>query len=211
MLPNTPSAYVVLLPLTALLFGGCAMTPIAAVSYVPPPIGASWTQSITSTGSFGSGTSTNVFTRGERIWDGKSRISFDSKAGSILLNEQYSTVAFVAGDKPVLSWEPPHGWDWPLIAGKMWAHSHNFHNHTKGSIDPYVATDTIEEYEEVTVPAGTFKTFRIRSVEDNGYHSVTWFSPELGIAVKQSRARSQASPNGPGTMDMEIVSQTIRK
>ena len=204
--------YVVMAGLgTALLSAGCAMMEPKAERYVPPPIGATWTQSVKSTGSFGSGNGTYIVTLGERVWNGARMISMDSPAGSLLINDQGAFVAFVVGGKPVRSWDPPHNLDWPLIVGKKSVHAHRFTNHVAGSTEPYEASDTVEAYEDVTVGAGTFKAFRIRSVENNGFENLTWFSPELGIPVKQSRKRGITSPAGPGTQDMEVVSQSIRK
>jgi hypothetical protein len=197
--------------LAALLGSGCATVPPTAAQFVHPPIGTTWTQSITSTGSFGSGTTRVTITRGERAWNGARLVSLDSAQGSLLMTERGALVAYVAGDKPVRSWDPPHTWNWPLEVGKRSVHGHRFHDYVKGVVEPYVASDTVEAYEDVTVPAGTFKAFRIRSEEDNGFHSVTWFVPTLGFHVKQRRVRSAASHNGPGTQEMEVVALSVAK
>jgi hypothetical protein len=41
--------------------------------------------------------------------------------------------------------------------------------------------------------------------------NVVWFSPELGIFVKQNLRRTAKHPAGPGTRDSELVSHTITR
>jgi len=62
-----------------------------------------------------------------------------------------------------------------------------------------------------SVPAGTFKAFRVRSTDTLGNDNVVWFAPQLGIFVKQNLRRTDQSAQGAGTRDIELVSQTIRK
>ena len=69
----------------------------------------------------------------------------------------------------------------------------------------------VEAYEDVTVPAGTFKAFKVRTTDTMGNDNVVWFSPELGIFVKQNNRRTAQHAQGPGTRDIELVSQSIRR
>jgi hypothetical protein len=70
----------------------------------------------------------------------------------------------------------------------------------------YTSTSRVEAYEVLTlkalkVPAGT-----VTSTDTIGNDS-----PKLGIFVKQNNRRTGQHAQGPGTRDIEMVSQSIRK
>jgi hypothetical protein len=56
------------------------------------------------------------------------------------------------------------------------------------------------------VPAGTFKSFKVSTVTSLGEESLVWFSPELGIFVKQSLKRTGMHRQGAGTREIELLS-----
>ena len=68
---------------------------------------------------------------------------------------------------------------------------------------------TVEAYEEVTVPAGTFKTFRIRRTSPDDRY-VTWYEPILGLEVKRDWKRFATHPAGSGTHQMQMLSYNIK-
>jgi hypothetical protein len=80
----------------------------------------------------------------------------------------------------------------------------------KNQVFPFDATYKIEAYEDVTVPAGTFKAFKI-SFSSMGSQDLYWFVPEFGIFAKQSLRRTDKSGYGPGTREVELVFQSIKK
>lgn len=45
-------------------------------------------------------------------------------------------------------------------------------------------TDVVAAYENVVVPAGTFKAFKLTSSDTLGNENVTWFSPQLGLFIR---------------------------
>ena len=67
----------------------------------------------------------------------------------------------------------------------------------------------VEAYEEVTVPAGTFKTFRIRRTSPDDRY-VTWYEPILGLEVKRDWKRFATHPAGSGTHQMQMLSYNIK-
>ena len=83
--------------------------------------------------------------------------------------------------------------------------------HATNQTIPYQITQKVEAYEDITVPAGTFKAFKVSTSSTLGEENVNWFSPELGIFVKSINTRTAKSAAGPGTRETEIVSQTIKK
>ena len=178
--------------------------------YVAPPVGSSWTQSNRNTGSYGP-SSTSQITRAERNWEGKPVIAFIGARGAFLMDPEGGDVAFVGqDDKPLLRWEPHQNWDWPLQVGKTFTRDYRLIVGADRTI-PYTRTCAVKSVEDVSVPAGTFRAWKVECSNTLGVEDVLWFSPELGIFVKSSSKRSAANPFGAGTQEMELVSQTVKK
>jgi hypothetical protein len=110
-----------------------------------------------------------------------------------------------SGGKPVITWDPPLNWDWPLEVGRSWTREQRMTIHAANRTIPYVLTQTVEAYEDVTVPAGTFKAFKVSTVTSLGDENLIWFSPELGIFVKQSLKRTGQHAQGPGTREIQLL------
>lgn len=190
---------------------GCAMMAPTSESYVPPPLGSTWTTVYVSTGSYGSGSRSVDSKRGERMWNGSPVVTFESTAGTVISDAKGQWIGFYVGDKPMLLWDPPLGYQWPFQVGKTWTTSHRATNNFINKVVSFDLTVRVEAYEDVKVPAGTFKTFRIKSVDTVGNENTQWFSQELGIFVKQSLKRGANNPSGVGTQEAELTAQNIRK
>ena len=194
----------------AFVSSGCATAP-KAERYAAAPLGSTFTWTRANTGSFGSGTTQDITKVDDRMWEGKRVTAFVGRQGILLCTAEGTWPAMLGADgKPVISWDPPVGYDWPLEVGKTWTKSYRMTIHPKNQTIPYDSTSKIEAYEDVTVPAGTFKAFKVSSSSMLG-ESVMWFSPELGLFVKQSQKRTANAPLGPGTSEEELVSYTIAK
>jgi hypothetical protein len=164
------------------------------------------------TGSYGSGTVQVPFKRAERLWEGKVTTAFVAPQQVIVATSNGSWAAILSpDDKPILTYDPPIGYDWPLTVGKTWTKSYRMTVHANKQIFPFEATYKVEAYEDVTVPAGTFKAFKISSSTNTGSQDTYWFAPEVGLFVKQSLRRTDKSGYGPGTREVELVSQSIKK
>jgi hypothetical protein len=194
-----------------LVSGGCAlMAPNGA--YVAPPLGSTFTYETRNTGSFGSGTAKVTSKKAERIWQGKLIPATVSPQQVTLVNADGAWPAILAlDDKPMITYEPPIGYPFPLVVGKSSTGSYRMTVHAKSQIIPLVMTWKVEAYEEVTVPAGTFKAFKISSSDNFGTEGVAWFVPELGIQAKVLSTRTAKSPSGPGTRESVLISHTITK
>lgn len=195
----------------ALVSGGCAMMEPRSERYIAPPMGSTWVTARRDTGSYGSGSGQTSSKMGEQVWRGQKFNAYASQEQTLLAHPDGRWVAQVRGDTPLVTWDPPTAWQWPLHVGKKMTRKFTVTVHATKQTIPVEVTDTIEAYEDVTVPAGTFKAFRVRSVDNAGNDNVTWISPELGIFVKQSLRRTATHSQGPGTRDTEVVSQTIRR
>ena len=195
----------------ALTVGACAVMEPKAESYVAPPIGSRWVIATHNTGSYGAGDTTTALQRGERIWEGEKLVSIAFPGGAVLARPDGAWVAMVGRRRTMLSWNPPVNWDYPLEVGKTWTKSSSMTIHAAKRTIPYTYTGKVEAYEDVTVPAGTFKAFRVRATNTLGDDDTNWFSPKLGIIVKRHRVRTVKHARGPGTRDVELASQDIVK
>jgi hypothetical protein len=174
------------------LTGGCAMMEPKAERYVAPPLGSTWTTAQRNTGSFGSSDVQVQTTRGEQTWQGKQVVTFASSQATILANpDDGKWIAFLGPDgKPVVSFDPPTGFNWPLSVGKTWTNNIRLTMHAANRTIPYAAPCTVESYGDVTVPAGTFKAFKIACTTTLPTEETYWYSPEMGLIVKSSLKRA---------------------
>lgn len=193
----------------ALAAAGCAMmAPKGA--YVAPPLGSTFTYATRDTGSFGSRTVRVTSKKAERIWQGKLIAATVSPQQVTLVDSQGAWPAILAlDDKPIITYDPPIGYPFPLVVGKTSTGSYRMTVHAKQQTIPLDITWKVEAYEEVTVKAGTFKAFKVSSTDNFGNENIAWFVPELGIQAKLSYKRTDKSPSGPGTREVELVSHTI--
>lgn len=201
------------LAITASLLAGCAAPPRAESGRVDQPIGSVLVRVQKNTGSYGTGEVTATSTRmAPRMWKGQQVAVYANSPGPTLfqLPPHGTFVGFFEGDNPVVTFDPPTGYDWPLEVGKSWTRRYNMTLHQANRVIPVEVKVAVEAYEDVAMPGGTFKAFRIRSVDNQGNDDLNWFSPELGVFVKQKLTRTAANPNGPGTREVETIRQTIK-
>ena len=154
----------------------------------------------------GSGSAKAPGRRGERTYEGERVLTFESPAGVIVAKQTGDWIGIFNGDKPVITWDPALTWQWPLEVGKSWTGEQRMTIHAAKATVPYSVTQKVEAYEDVTVPAGTFKTFKVSTVTSLGDENLLWFSPELGIFVKQSLKRTAKHRQGTGTREIELLS-----
>jgi DNA-binding winged helix-turn-helix (wHTH) protein len=77
---------------------------------------------------------------------------------------------------------------WPLILGKTWDESFRYIDYVDvGDISPVRSRYTVEDYESVTVPAGTFMALRIEGTPllNESVTRTAWYAPVPGVAVKR--------------------------
>jgi hypothetical protein len=87
-----------------------------------------------------------------------------------------------AGGKELEAAEPCiRVFKWPLRVGKKWDSNYTSRNYSEGfRPSPSKITVNIQTYEEVSVPAGTFKAFRIQADKE-----IVWYAPSIGWVVKE--------------------------
>jgi len=178
---------------------------------VAPPLGSTWVMARSNSGSFGSEKVQVAFKRGERTWNGEHVITFESPGFTSLAHDNGRLVAFISGDKLLMGFEPDLGFDRPIEVGH--ASLGNYRMTMPGQDQPVhvLVSQKVEAYEEVKVPAGKFKAYKITWSESNGNKNTYWMSTELGICVKSILTRIGEHTAGPGTREDELVSYSIAK
>jgi hypothetical protein len=177
-----------------------------AERYVAPALGTTWQSMRSDSGSYGSGAAKTSSRRGERLYRGEQVLTFEGSEANIFATPTGSWIGFFNGDTPVMTWDPPLNWEWPLEVGKTWTREQRVTIHAAKRTIPYTITQKVEAYEDVTVPAGTFKAFKLSTVTSLGDENVVWFSPAHGVFVKQSLKRTAKHAQGPGTREIELLS-----
>lgn len=189
-----------------LLSAGCGLLePKATADFAP--VGSSWTINYRATGSFGSASDQRTaVVRPNQTWEGRSVRVIEGKDFSTLSDlATGGWIAQLKGTTPIFSWNPPLAWNWPMKVGDTWTRKQTVTVHaTKQKIE-FESTWVVEAYEEVTVPAGTLKAFKIKYVDNIGNEAINWWSPQVQGNAKTWSARTAKHRAGPGTIETELV------
>lgn len=197
--------------LTAAL-AGCALLEPQADRYTPPPAGTTFERDIRATGSFGKSYRESSKYLGERTVMGRLMHAHERSNGQTSMTDAGGGwVGQFKGDSPIFTFEPSLTVGYPMKVGKTTTQDVRVTMHAQNRVVPFKSTWTVEAYEDVTVPAGTFKAFRIAYSDTLGNTNTTWTDPETGIIVKWNYRRSEKHPAGPGTQDAELVSVGVKR
>lgn len=180
--------------------------------YLQPAPGSHFVLDRSESGSYGSRASVDSLNQViEFVHEGARMVAYESPNGTVVAQPNGSFVGMAGKDgKLVLSWEPPLALGPPLEVGKTWTQQHKAIFHAQDRVLPFERTSTVEAFEEVAVPAGTFKAYRIRHVDTLGYVEVNWLVPELGIFARRLLERTDKHPQGPGRAVLVLKSHQIR-
>lgn len=97
---------------------------------------------------------------------------------------------------------------WPLFVGKTWTASETYKDDMTGHrFSPVVTYWKVTAYEDVTVPAGTFKAFKLESSPgtNNASLKTEWYAPDVKVVVKQILERTPRNYRGYGKFVTELV------
>lgn len=205
------------IPLTAaaalaLVTAGCATPAPEITRWTPQPAGASWEIAQRNTGSYGRDARVRI-TRGDGTWQGQPAVVLKSSAGPATLADPATGQwhALVGPDgRPLVSYDPPVGWQYPVRVGREWTVKHRMTNHASGATSEFSLSCKVEAYEKVTVPAGTYDAFRIHCLNSGGLDETYWTTPANGLFVKTRLVRPATDPRGPGTQESELVTPPTR-
>jgi len=177
-----------------------------------PPAGSTWIITLKLSGSLGSGMREATFeSLGEIDWDGRRVMSNFMRGGPRFYFDNGRRIVGSARDgKPIQTYHPYEAlYDWPLWVGKSWPSEFQLKSYERNETLDLKFVFAVEAFEEVTVPAGSFKTFRIRRTSPHDRY-VIWYEPELGLEVKRDWERYATHPFGPGANQMEMLSYVIK-
>lgn len=196
--------------------GGCAAVepptePPPAVLRVDVGFPSSGTRWVTRTLNQDGSTSTTTFTvLAEDFHEGKPVYRLQSGRDIRVYDKATRNWISTLRDRNERFQAAPHDgtFSWPLWVGKWWRASYTYYDHVQGrSWSPVDFTWTVEAYEEMKVPAGTFKAFRLQSSPGRNAASFTtiWYAPEIKLIVKQVYERTTGHNLGPGKFVTELI------
>ena len=181
----------------AIACAACSSPP-RAERYVPPPMGATWSYQVTSSGSFGSGVSALTLRMARGEWQGQPVLRYESAGGAILQTDRVGVVAQLdRSGQPLLRYDPPLSFEWPLEVGRTWTQQHMVRVGPAGAPVPMTSRWRVEALEDVTVPAGTFRAWKIVMEDSFGFRQTTWSVPEtMGAFARRISERPASHPMG---------------
>lgn len=201
----------------AVLFvGGCATsadTPPVTARMSKPVAGTVLTYHRKSSGSFGAYDGPVAWTATTADWQGRQVLASRAPGFGASLHDPASLAMLAVLDgkgSPVASYDPPINYQWPLQVGKVWTSQHTMTVHASGRTMPLSFDWKVEAWEDVTVPAGTFKAYRLRWSNNLGETDTRWISPAAGLDIIKRRVeRTAAHPQGAGVLEGELVSRVV--
>jgi hypothetical protein len=95
----------------------------------------------------------------------------------------------------------------PLWVGKIWQASFTYEDHEHDQTFSDVSwLGRVAAYEDLTVPAGTFKTFKVEATGAyGGVRQVVWYAPKVHAVVKSIFERLPEHYLGPGKFTSELI------
>lgn len=151
-----------------------------------------------------------VWTLAPATWQGKPAISMGAPQAGVGLYEPqgFGMVANLnPAGQPLMSFDPPIDYPWPLQVGKTWTGHHTVTLYPSGNQVPLKVEGKVESFGEVTVPAGTFKAFKLVWSMNQNEFETRWVAPHDGLAtVKRHVERPASHPQGAGVLDAELLS-----
>lgn len=196
--------------LAASLFASaCTSLPPTAAQMAEVPVGTVNTYHRKSSGSLGVFDGPVPWTVSRSEWQGRPVLSYASPAGTSLHLPQ--TLGLVANlspqGQPVMAYEPAMDYPWPLEVGKTWTKQYKVTLFPSGRVVTVTNQGKVESWGDVTVPAGTFKAFKLVWTNDLGETETRWVAPADGLpTVKRHVERPASHPQGPGVLDADLLS-----
>jgi hypothetical protein len=94
----------------------------------------------------------------------------------------------------------------PLWVGKLWQGTHDYANHQRDqTFSDITWLGRVTASEDVTVPAGTFQTFKVEGTDVYTVRLSMWYAPTLHTVVKFMYERLPDHHEGPGTFTSELL------
>lgn len=171
-----------------------------------PPVGTTWVYKTVEHGTEFRVTRT-IAALGERMHDG--RPVYRTTDGALFDKATRNWTATVKGRRERRSASPyVPTYAFPLWVGKSWKATYTYHDHERG--DTYTNIHwrgKVSAYEDVTVPAGTFKAFKVEG-RDSNIQLVSWYAPTLHMDVQAIMEYVPGHALNPGQRTADLVTYT---
>lgn len=181
-------------------------------AWVPAPEGTVTVFQRTSNGSYGNFEGEVKWTLDVREWNGRPLLAAVSERHGITLHDPLThgvKVLLTSTGQPTTSFNPELRHEWPLAVGKSWISVHEMTDYRAAAIRSLTMTFKVEAYEDVTVPAGTFKAYRVMQASSFGEVERNWVVPSRGLAtVKRIADRPSMHPLGAGHLEAVMLSRS---
>lgn len=196
----------------AALLQGCTSPPVAA-NFVSVSYGTVLEYHRKSSGSYGDFDDRVTWEHKPSTWQGQpAMLSISPQAGAQLYDTKSHRLAALLGKdgKPTVSYDPPIGYRWPFKVGDSWSSQHMVTAYATGKVLPLTIHYKVEAYDKITVPAGTFSSYRIVITDSYGEVQRVWISPAESLSVvKRTLDRPANHPQGPGHLEGELLSRKL--
>jgi hypothetical protein len=217
--PGSGPLVVVTLALATIALGGCGgrkeLPPLSAIvdaPYIRP--GSSWTYKVEDTAWNAPQTVVLTFMKDD-VYKNAGVLAFATANETILYDRDLNFVA-VAADGRILREASPslRSFDFPFYVGKEWRSVFTFQDNQKGlSWTPVEVFWRVKEYDEITVPAGKFRSFLLESEPSTNWgirKEQVWYAPQAKQLIKRIRERTAAHYEGKGKDTWELVQYTLK-
>ena len=146
---------------------------------------------------------------GESLYKGKPVYTVTTgRKVSILDKSSRNWMVSLYDNKEIASASPHNGeLSFPLFVGKSWTASYFYEDHQRQKSWDILARWKVEAFEDVQVPAGRFKAFRLKSSpgQNNSVTATLWYAPELKMIIKRISERDSSHYLGAGSSVTELM------
>lgn len=198
---------------TVMVLPACVSTPPVAEKFVGVQYGTVAVYHRKSSGSYGNFDDQVSWDHKPGSWQGQAAMAGVSPQAGVQLYESktHGLVALLGRDgKPVVTYDPPIAYRWPMKVGDSWSSEHKVTMHASGKVVPLTLNYKVEAYDRITVPAGSFNSYLVVSTDSNGEVQRVWIAPADSISVvKRTLDRPATYPQGAGHLEGELISRKL--
>jgi hypothetical protein len=193
-----------------------------------PPVGTKWSVRVTESGLLHDTVENKAITATSVNFDGRPGYGLASTTTTRVLDRAtFNPIGTIEGGRAVVMDTPDTGlFSWPLWVGKSWDGSNSHADLLYGRVWPAAQSQArVAAIEDVTVPAGTFKAFRIeyhggigssasggrRDPGTTGFESreIWWYAPGPKLIVKSEVVRLGTNYRSAGRTTTELLSTPL--
>ena len=217
--PGSGPLAAVTLAIATIALGGCGgrkeLPPLSAIvdaPYIRP--GSSWTYKVEDTAWNAPQTVVLTFMKDD-VYKNAGVLAFATASETILYDRDLNFVAVAADGRIIREASPSlRSFDFPFYVGKEWRSVFTFQDNQKGlSWTPVEVFWRVKEYDEITVPAGKFRSFLLESEPSTNWgirKEQVWYAPQAKQLIKRIRERTAAHYEGKGKDTWELVQYTLK-